>query len=149
MKRYEYRAVWPNGTPASDGPYEDKDLFFAEFDDRNNEYEKMGIPEEYRPKVEVREVEVIEHDWLTWGEHQRRQKTPPVTSGPEYVNQVSVPKHSIEVPQLWQINAVRTKAFGYSDPCIICGTKFQMCPHDTMETEAYVEYIKKGPWYKK
>jgi hypothetical protein len=154
----QFRAVWPNGTPCSDGEYEDKNDFFANFDDANAKYEEMGIPKEYRPHVEVREIEVIEKStgWMTWDEwnqtedaRRRANSTPPSTSGPEFVNQVSVPKHSIEVPQPWQIEQVRKKAFGYGDPCIICGTKFQMCPHNTIETEAYVEYIKKGPWYKK
>lgn len=144
-----FRSVWPNGVVAY--VMDDKEEFFQDFDENNNQYEKMGIPKEYRPHVEVQTLEVIEHPWESFEKWRIKQNAPKPTSGPEYVNQVDVTraKHSIDVPQLWQIEQVKKKKFGYGDPCILCGTKFQMCPHNTVETEMYVEYIKKGPWYAK
>lgn len=156
MIETRYRAVWPNGEMAIP-PHTDKEEFFQEYDNANVDYKNMGIPSDFWPKVEVQEVEINELGWLGYQDYCERQferenlkKTPPVTSGVEYVNQVEIPtgKHALEVPQPWQIEQVRKKAFGWSDPCIMCGQKFQTCPHNHSETAVYVEYIKKGPWFK-
>lgn len=155
MIETRYRAVWPNGELAPGGVYTDKEEFFRDYDDGNKQYESMGIPKEFWPKVEVEVVQVVEKStgWQSWGEYLRQeqaQKKAPITSGVEYVNQVEVPtgKHALDVPQPWQIEQVKKKAFGWSDPCIMCGQKFQTCPHNHSETAVYVEYIKKGPWFK-
>lgn len=152
MIETHYRAVWPNGEIAI-GMHIDKEEFFQEYDSANDGYKNMGIPSDFWPRVEVQEVEILEHDWVKWSDYTTARANVdviPPTSGPEYVNQIEVPtgKHALEVPQPWQIEQVRKKAFGWSDPCIMCGKKFQTCPHNHSETAVYVEYIKKGPWFK-
>lgn len=40
-----------------------------------------------------------------------------------------------------QIEQVKARAFGWDDPCIICGKRFRMCPHKLDEAEERIRYI--------
>jgi len=50
--------------------------------------------------------------------------------------------------QNWQITADMVRRYnagisrGFQDPCIICGTVFNQCPHDGQETEVVHRMIK-------
>lgn len=41
------------------------------------------------------------------------------------------------------IDRVDAKRFGFGDPCVICGAKFNECPHSVYQTEDVIKYVKK------
>lgn len=151
----EYRCVWPNGNLVDAiPPSEDKEKFFHFFDNYQDTLKRDGVPKEYRPVVEARIVERTEHHWKSYGEiqhelklRQEEARRPKHVVSPEMPVPPSsqVPGHHLDTwgaPTAEQVARVRAKQFGFHDPCVICGTRFLDCPHDSYSTEAFVKMVK-------
>jgi hypothetical protein len=109
----DYRIVWPNGQLIDQGP---ESMMIERFFIICNQLKAWSIPQEYLPRYE------------------------PV---PEQVPQHPAARHRQQVwePNPYQIERVRSRAWGWNDPCVICGGKFPQC-HDPYETESFVNRVK-------
>ena len=147
----EYRCVWPNGNLVDAiRPSEDREKFFQFFDNYQNTLKRDGVPKEYRPKVEARIVERNVNQWKSYGEIEHELKLRQEEARrPRHVQPVKEPSANGQIETTWgeptpqQIERVRRRQFGWTDPCVICGTRFIDCPHDGNVTEAFVNMVKR------
>lgn len=153
--RREYRLVWPDGEELADSRTESMALAMQKLQDMREKL-KLIMPESKLPVLETHGVEIVrtEFPWERvtptvpdWAE----AKSPGPKLGP-----MESGKHAAPVPtgafiqktqHVWipladQIDRVKSRQFGWLDPCVICGQRFTDCPHDNSETETFINRVK-------
>jgi hypothetical protein len=116
----EHCLVWPNGEVTDHGTYS---RILERWCVIRDQLQGLSVPEAYWPKMEP--------------------YTPAFPTPRDYTPQHPEAKHRAQVwaPTPYQIERVRTRQFGWSDPCVICGGHFPQC-HEPWETEAFVNRVK-------
>lgn len=129
----QWRIVFANGRYGGPGPYAE---MRDEFDRVVRQLEEWGIDSKAMGmRLEGRKTfqDGTYGDWLIYG---------------DVIRELLGPRHADPGPVAnapfspIQIDRIKSRQFGWGDPCVICGVEFRKCFHTTLDTEAFINQFK-------